>query len=232
MKIAVVYGTQRKGSTYHIVRQFLEQLNAEPANTSEFFLPRDMPFFCRGCFQCINNSGECPDSAYVKPVLRAMEEADLLIFASPVYVYHASGQMKAFLDHFAFQWMPHRPDKTMFGKQALIVSTAAGAGTKSTIRDIYDSMLFWGVAKTYRYGKNVAAASWENVSAKKKEQIQSEVSGLAAKIKRQRPRLKPAWKVRALFYAMRFMHKKFAFSEPDAAYWKAQGWTGKARPWR
>ena len=30
----------------------------------------------------------------------AMDEADVVILASPVYVYHATGQMMAFLDHF------------------------------------------------------------------------------------------------------------------------------------
>lgn len=39
-------------------------------------------------------------------------EADVVILASPVYVYHATGQMMAFLDHFGTRWMVHRPDGT------------------------------------------------------------------------------------------------------------------------
>ena len=41
--------------------------------------------------------------------------------------------------------MVHRPNGKMFTKQALIITTAAGGGMRSTIRDIKDSMNFWGV---------------------------------------------------------------------------------------
>ena len=30
------------------------------------------------------------------------------------YVFHATGAMKAFLDHLAYRWMPHRPAPEMF----------------------------------------------------------------------------------------------------------------------
>lgn len=231
MKIVVVYGTERKGSTYHIAQQFLNELEPNEENIREFFLPKDAPNFCRGCFACFENSQKCPDSPYIKPILDAMEQADLLIFTSPVYVYHATGQMKAFLDHFGFQWMPHRPNETMFHKQALIIATAAGGGMKSTIKDISDSLEFWGAAKIYRYGKAVAAANWDGVSSKNKVKFEGEIKKLSAKIKKQSQLIKPSLKVKGLFYIMRFMQKKFGFNPPDVAYWKEKGWMGKARPW-
>ncbi len=43
--------------------------------------------------------------------------------------------------------MSHRPQPGMFSKQALIVTTAAGAGTKHTIKDIQDSLDYWGLLK-------------------------------------------------------------------------------------
>lgn len=76
-----------------------------------------------------------------------MDEADVLIFTTPVYVYHCTGSMKAFLDHYGYRWMVHRPEQKMFTKQAVVISTAAGSGTKSANKDIADSMFFWGVQK-------------------------------------------------------------------------------------
>ena len=32
-----------------------------------------------------------------------MDEANVIILASPVYVYHATGAMKAFLDHYGYR---------------------------------------------------------------------------------------------------------------------------------
>lgn len=36
------------------------------------------------------------------------------------------GSMKAFLDHYGYRWMVHRPEEKMFRKQAVCISTAAG----------------------------------------------------------------------------------------------------------
>ncbi len=41
----------------------------------------------------------------------------LLFLASPVYVYHTTGAMKAFLDHYGYRWMVHSPEESMFKKQ-------------------------------------------------------------------------------------------------------------------
>lgn len=60
--------------------------------------------------------------------------------------------MKAFLDHYGWRWMVHRPEERMFSKQAVCISTAAGGGMKSTVKDMADSTFFWGCAKTYKPG--------------------------------------------------------------------------------
>ena len=36
-----------------------------------------------------------------------------------VYVYHATGSMKAFLDHYGYRWMVHCPEESMFKKQGV-----------------------------------------------------------------------------------------------------------------
>lgn len=232
MRITIIYGKQRKGSTYCITQQFLEKLEESEENIKEFFLPKDQPNFCRGCFQCFTDNTKCPDYMYISPILKAIEEANLIIFVSPVYVYHVTGQMKAFLDHFGYQWMVHQPNETMFKKQGLVISTAAGAGTKSTIKDVLDSMWFWGVGRVYKYGVNVAAADWSHVSEKKKLKIKNKVDRLVKNIKKESNNITPRISVKGLFYAMRFMQKKFRFNEADVKYWERKGWLGKIRPWK
>jgi multimeric flavodoxin WrbA len=230
MKITAIYGTQRKSCTYNIAKQFIEEL-LEEDELSEFFLPKDASNYCRGCFKCFEDYTSCPDYGDLKPILEAMLRSDLILFTSPVYVYHTTGQMKAFLDHFGYQWMAHQPRAEMFHKRALIISTAAGAGTKSAIKDIKDSTDFWGIAETYSYGKNVAAIHWEDVSHKKKLEIQNQVQGLALKIKKKSSHVRPSLKVKALFYMMRFLHKKYGFNPVDVAHWEKRGWLKNKRPW-
>ena len=90
--------------------------------------------------------------------------------------------MKALLDHYGYMWMAHRPEESMFKKQGIVISTAAGAGIKSTLKDMRDSLFFWGVAKTYQFGLPVAATSYEQINDKKlKKKDLREKAGLSTK---------------------------------------------------
>ncbi|MBR5952121.1 MAG: NAD(P)H-dependent oxidoreductase, partial [Pseudobutyrivibrio sp.] len=142
MKTVIIHGQSHKGSTYHIARQLADEVGGE---TKEFFLPRDFGEFCIGCTKCfMEGEDKCPHYEKLEPITRAIDEADLIVLESPVYVFHATGAMKAFLDHYGYRWMNHRPHEAMFKKQGVCIATAAGAGIKSTIKDMRHSLFFWG----------------------------------------------------------------------------------------
>lgn len=233
MNITLVYGTERKGSTYNIAQLFLNRLKDEKSEVTEIFLPKDMPHFCRGCSLCFMKGEEyCPHYEQVNKIRIALEKADMLIFASPVYVYHTTGQMKTLLDHFGYQWMVHRPNQSMFGKTALIISTAAGAGMKTTNKDIADSLNFWGVARIFKYGKGVAAIDWKGVSDEKKAEIYKNVDTLSEKIIRTSKNVTPSIKTKVMFNVMRIVQKRGGFNKADTDYWRAKGWLDRKRPWK
>lgn len=230
MKITVINGQNHKGSTYHIGKMLSDKLGGE---VTEFFLPKDFSGLCTGCTNCfMKGENMCPHYKSLEPITRAMDEADVLIFTSPVYVYHATGSMKAFLDHYGYRWMVHRPEEKMFKKQAVCISTAAGAGMKSTNKDMADSLFFWGVPKIYKLGYAVRATSFENVSEKLLAKIDKDTTALADKIKARNGRVKPGIKTVGFFSIMRMMNKDKGMNESDNKYWKSKGWTEKARPWK
>ncbi|MGN0469903.1 MAG: flavodoxin family protein [Acutalibacteraceae bacterium] len=229
MKITIIHGQSHKGSTYHIARMIAEKSGGE---ITEFFLPRDFGSFCTGCATCfIKSENLCPHYEKLKPVTEAINNADVIILASPVYVYHATGAMKNLLDHYGYRWMVHRPEEKMFNKQAVCISTAAGAGMKSTNKDMADSTFFWGIPKTYKYGTGVAEISWERVSDKIKKRIDKKTDNLARKIRKNYGNVKPSVKTKAFFYIMHLMQKN-GWNEADVNYWKEKGWTEKKRPWK
>lgn len=231
MKVALINGQNHKGSTYHVGRILAEKLT-DSENISEFFLPKDMPGFCLGCARCIMEDEKlCPHRSYMEPILSAVDDSDVLIFTSPVYVFHATGSMKALLDHFAYRWMPHRPEEKMFSKQGVCIATAAGAGMKSTIKDMRDSLNFWGVGKIYSYGIAVNAIKWDEVPEKKKARIKRKTDSLARNISRHEGNFRPALKTLLWFYGIRLMQKK-PLNAVDGAYWKEKGWTESKRPWK
>lgn len=229
MKITIIHGQSHKGSTYHIAKMLADKLDGE---VTEFFLPKDFDSFCVGCTGCFMKSETlCPHYNKLKPITDAMDDSDVIILASPVYVYHVTGSMKAFLDHYGYRWMVHRPEEKMFSKQAVCISTAAGGGMKSTNKDLADSTFFWGIAKTYRYGVGVRALSWDGVNDKIKSRIENKTTALAQQIIGNNGRVKPSIKTRAFFNMMRLAQKS-GWNEADANYWKEKGWTGKKRPWK
>ncbi len=229
MKITIIHGQSHQGSTCHLARGLAEKLEGQ---VTEFFLPRDFGEFCVGCTACFEKGeAHCPHYEKLLPITNALDSADVIILASPVYVYHATGAMKALLDHYGYRWMVHRPEGRMFSKQAVCISTAAGAGMGRTNRDMADSAFFWGVAKTYKLGAAVAEVSWERVSEKRKRRIDKKLSRLAGKVRRRYGKARPGIKTKAFFSIMRLVQKK-SWNPADGGYWAAKGWTGKARPWK
>ncbi len=229
MKITIIHGQSHKGSTYNIAKMLADKLDGE---VQEFFLPRDFNDFCVGCTSCfMKNENLCPHFEKLKPLTEAIDEADVLIFASPVYVYHVTGAMKNFLDHYGYRWLVHRPNEDMFRKQAVCISTAAGGGMKSTNKDMADSMFYWGVARTYKYGVAVRATSYNKISDSIKTKIDKKTTQLAKKIKSKNGKIKPDIKTKMFFNIMR-MVQKGGWNEADSVYWKEKGWTGKKRPWK
>ena len=53
--------------------------------------------FCQGCFVC-QKTGKCVIRDDMPEIVEKMEQADVLVFATPIYYYEMSGQMKTLLD--------------------------------------------------------------------------------------------------------------------------------------
>ena len=238
MKITVINGTEKHGVTWHLKEAFLAAFRSR-AEITEFDLPGDCPGFCTGCTACFTeDERRCKDAASVQKIEKAMLEADLLVFTSPAYVFHATGAMKAMLDHFGYRWMPHRPAKEMFGKRAVIITQCLGAGSGSAAKDIKDSLSWWGVSHisvcTFRLMSDI---HWDKLPGKKKKQMTSRIERLAGKISRMNF-TKPArtgLPARCKFYAVRMMQTGLGKEHPEYAdyrYWHAMGWLGTGRPWK
>lgn len=231
MKIVIVHGQNHKGSSYHIGRMLLDKIQTKKEIT-EFFLPRDLNHFCLGCYRCIENDTACPFYEEKSKITEAIEKADLLIFTTPTYCLRASAPMKALLDLTFTYWMPHRPRACMFWKKAVVISTSAGSGTKSAIKDISDAFFYWGIPWVRKYGVSVQAMNWEKVSEKKKAKIEKDITKLAKQVSRKR-RIRVGMKARFIFTLMGKMQKAGWGSSPvEKKYWSEQGWLDKKRPWK
>lgn len=229
MKVVLIHGQNHRGSTYHIGRLLADKLGME---STEFFLPRDLNHFCLGCYSCIENEAKCPFWSEKKPILDAMEQADLFIFTSPNYCLAPSGPMKSFLDLMFDCWMVHRPKEWMFSKRAVIISTSAGAPSGGVIKVIKNSLFGWGIPYIKSYGIALQAMNWGMVKDEKKAKIEHDMAKLAKKLCSDK---KPyvTIKTRLMFRVMGLMHSAGWDSSPvEKQYWDENGWLSGKRPWK
>ncbi len=238
LKITIVHGSQRKGNTEKTIEIVKERLNTLEENEFfDFYLPKDLPMFCAGCFRCLDKGvfgGEfCPHSKYTHPLLNAMKLSDGIIITSPVYTLAESGQVKVFLDHFGCIFMSHRPVEEMFSKTALIISTTAGTGTKHVNKTIERSLTYWGVPKIYKCGLTLWAKNWSDMPAKKQEKYEKSLKEKASSfyISMKRKNVHIPLKTKFLFNVFRRLMNSYSDGHQDKEYWRSKGWLKSKRPW-
>lgn len=237
MKITVINGTEKHGVTCKLKDIFLQRFKS--AEITEFYLPKDCPAFCAGCTSCfMRGEDTCKDRSYIYEIEKSLIQADLIVMTSPAYVMHASGAMKAFLDHLAYRWMPHRPIAEMFGKRAVVITQCLGAGASSTAKDIKHSLSWWGVSKIGIFKCALMSdIVWNKLPEKKRKRLTNKIDKLArkfTKINYSKPaRTKIMTKIK--FDLCRLIQKRIRKSgNPglDNEYWHDNGWLDKRRPWK
>lgn len=237
MKIIVINGSMRKGSTYHFAHMVINQLKTyQSIELTEYFLPKDLPNFCMGCYSCIFKGEEkCPHANYTSILQKDMEESDLIILTSPGYVFDVSGQMKSFLDHFAFQWMSHRPNPQMFHKMGLGVVTAAGAGMTPALKTITRNLNWWGIGKVFGMSQAVMAASFNEIPEKiklKMEKKAHQTVKIIHKTYQLKNKIKPSFTTRFLFNIMKLGKSGHPeWNQVDYDFWKKSGYLNGIKPW-
>lgn len=221
MNITLIRATKRKNSsTYNGAQYFISKLK-NVGEVYEFTLPDDMPHICRGCYACLRgNEDKCGGSEYLKPINEAIAKSDLIIFCNPVWCFHTSGQIKSFLDHYGYRWLVHRPNFDMQNKQAVIITTAGGGGLKFAVKDVKDSMDYWGVARTYCVTQSVWGYFWNDMPEKFKKTFQKKLEKTAEKVMKHAKNLKPTFKVKSMYKMFEKLHKNDKMWEIDNEYWK------------
>jgi len=99
MNILVLLGSPRKnGNTEMLADAFIEGAQ-KSGNTVEKVCLRELKINgCLGCGYCKRNNGQCLQKDDMEGVYKLINEADMLVLATPVYFYTMSAQLKAAID--------------------------------------------------------------------------------------------------------------------------------------
>jgi len=104
MKIIAINGshTGKRGYTHFLIEKLFSGARNKGANCEEITLAELKINICKGCGVC-NKEKHLLKCIYeekddVTMIFNKMREADIIIYATPIYVFNMSGLMKVFLD--------------------------------------------------------------------------------------------------------------------------------------
>ena len=231
MKILTIMGTPHKGNTRAIVDLFIKEFENDNNEFDEIVLPIDFNKPCMGCANCIlNGEDKCPHYSDINPIVEKIENADLIILGTPVFVGSCTGSLKLFLDHLAYMWLVHRPKESMFNKVGLIVTSAGGSGVKQTTKLLKNNLFYWGVPQIFNYGVTTMKMGGNYSEYKDKDKIIKQVKKKAKEVSKALKNRKVGFKTKFFFNIFK-MTQKNGWNKTDVDYWKEKGWLNEKKPY-
>ena len=226
MKILAINGSPHNGNTLDKIKLIeskltkFKEVDFEIINLNELDLKP-----CKGCFLCfIEGDDCCPLKDDKQKIFKKIEEADGVIFTSPVYSMHVSYLMKLFIDRFAYTF--HRPH--FFGKYAMTVAVAGNIGLKETLGYLKMVAKTWGFDFVDELGYCVAPKNTSiKVPSMKKDRTDEVVNKFYNAIKEKKPR-KLTFSDHITFRLMQSIYGRLETMSPyDYKYWNEKGWLEK-----
>jgi multimeric flavodoxin WrbA len=122
MKTVILFGSPRKnGNTRQLVDAASETLKEKRHDVRMLFLNDLNIRPCQGCHACLSK-GICRINDDMKDIRKYMIESDLIIYATPVYWFGPSGQLKLVMDR-SISFMDNDYNSRIKGKQAITLVT-------------------------------------------------------------------------------------------------------------
>lgn len=97
-RVLVISTSLRNNSNSEILADaFLDGAQSAGHEAEKVSLKNKTLAFCRGCLAC-HKTGNCVLHDDAEEIVEKMSHADVLVFATPIYYYEMSGQMKTLID--------------------------------------------------------------------------------------------------------------------------------------
>ena len=122
-KVLIISSSPRKGGNSEtLAAAFAKGVQAAGNQVETVYLREKQVGFCKGCLACLK-LGHCVIQDDAVEIAAKMHDADVLVFATPVYYYSVCGQLKTMLDR----------ANPLFGSdyaftEAYLLATAAESG--------------------------------------------------------------------------------------------------------
>ena len=141
MKIAILNGSPRKANTSAMVQAFIEGAKAAGHDVEEFQVGKMKIAGCLACEYChTKGEGSCIQKDDLEKILPAYKEADMIVFASPIYYFTMTAQMEAAIQRVYCIGKPLNAKKA-----ALLLSSGSPGVYDAAIAQFKDYMDYAGI---------------------------------------------------------------------------------------
>lgn len=170
MKIAVLNGSPRKVNTAAMIQAFREGAEAAGHQVEEYHVGKMKIAGCLACEYChTKGNGECIQKDDFEKLLPAYKEADMIVFASPIYYFGMTAQMEAAIQRVYCIGKPQKAKKA-----ALLISSGSPGTHNGSVAQFKDYMAYAGI----EVAGIITAAAEENKSEGKLNEIREFAKGL------------------------------------------------------
>ena len=122
MKILALIGSpRREGNTDLLVEQILEGSRTKGHTTEKLYLYDYTISLCTDCRSCKKGDYVCCINDDMQQIYPLMEEAELIIFGTPIYWYGPTAKMKLLID----RMRPFVENRKLRDKKAVVVAPSA-----------------------------------------------------------------------------------------------------------
>lgn len=140
-KVLIISASPRKhGNSDLLCDRFAEGVRESGNSVEKVFLAEQKIGYCRGCGVC-NTTHKCIQKDDMAGILEKMVNADVVVFATPVYFYSMTGQMKTFIDRTVPRYEEISDKEFYFILTAADTEKAALARTMETFRGFTEDCL-------------------------------------------------------------------------------------------
>ena len=122
MNTVILFGSPRKkGNTIQLVDILSQTLKDKGHNVRTIYLNDLNIRPCQGCRACVPK-GVCKINDDMKDIRKYMKESDLIVYATPIYWFGPSGQLKLVMDR-SFAFFDNNYNSRIKGKKAITIMT-------------------------------------------------------------------------------------------------------------
>ncbi|MGI6118659.1 MAG: flavodoxin family protein [Bilifractor sp.] len=140
MKILILNGSPRpNGNTKALIDAFREGAVSKGHEVTEADVARLNIHGCLGCEYChTRGDGKCVQNDDMQKIYPLLQQADVLVLASPIYYHGFSGQLKCTIDRF---YATGTPGELKLRKIAMLLSSGADRVYEGAVYSFHEDFI-------------------------------------------------------------------------------------------